>query len=149
GRGKKVTAGCENDSRSAPQGDAYECIRRLLVRLRMILADADEPPAPIIDHAIRIPPVAFRSERNRLFPRKLPVKSLIHKVAEIDGTFMYRVCPAAVFMNAGASVERGRRDVLNFSIGALANDDISSFFRRSRLDPVQVVAIHDDLLKTD
>src|SRR5260370_36967867 len=115
----------------------------------MIRTNPDAVPAAGIDQGRGITPSPFRTKGHRRFTLFLPIEPLVVIVAEINGSFVDRVGSAAIFMDARAGVERGRCDVLDGPIGALADDDIPTFFRRPGFDPIQIGVVHDNLFQTN
>ena len=67
----------------------------------------------------------------------LPVQTLVLEIRKEDRVAEHAIGAAAVFVRAGARIERRRDGVRNFSIGRTADNRDSAGFIRAALEPVQ------------
>jgi hypothetical protein len=77
----------------------------------------------------------------------LEIKSLIDEVGKNDSSMGDSVIAATVFVHARARVESRRCDIRQLSIRGAPHDNFSSTFMGAPFDPVDIVAIHSDLLE--
>ena len=59
------------------------------------------------------------------------------------------VTASSILVNGSASIETGRGDVRGVTIGSSTDDYASAAFRRTALDPVDIVAIKRDIAEPD
>src|SRR5712671_4395891 len=71
----------------------------------------------------------------------LTIDLLISKVGKVDDPVMHDVITAAVFVNAGSGIEFRRVDIGGCSVGGSPDDDLAPSFRRTHLNPIDVLAI--------
>src|SRR5262249_9465015 len=71
----------------------------------------------------------------------LLIDLIIAEVDEIDDVVFHGIGAAAVTVNLRPRVERGRCDVSDRAVGGSDDDDVTTLFERSCLDPVNVVAV--------
>src|SRR5207253_11491080 len=115
----------------------------------MVLSHAEKKISPTVDLSIGVTQARSRSQRLRLCPRSLDIEALVSKIREDNCAVRNRIVSAAIFVHAGAGVEWRRRNVRHSSIWGTANNDLSSAFLGSPLDPINVVAVEPHLFKSD
>ena len=124
--------------------DGGDRVHGLVRGVGVVLTDADQPAAAV-DHAVGVAQaVVVRHGRRRPAPIDA-VEALIGEVREVDDAVEYREVAAAVLVNAGPSVERRWRHVLDVAVRPAPDDHVASSLRRPALDPVDVLAVDDDL----
>jgi hypothetical protein len=74
----------------------------------------------------------------------LTIESLVTVVREKHRPLMNVDGSSSILMNAGAGAESDRCDIGNGPIGCTADDNIPTTLGRSRLDPVDIIAIDRD-----
>src|SRR5438128_1506815 len=115
----------------------------------MVLSHAEKKISPTVDLSIGVTQARNRNQKLRLCPRSLDIEALISKIREDNCAVRNHIVAAAIFVHAGAGVEWRGRNVRHSSIWGTANDDLSSAFLGSPLDPIDVVAIEPNLFKAD
>src|SRR5262245_34723510 len=115
----------------------------------MILAHADHPVTPAVNHAVGVTHFGFLRNSLRLSGAVEAIHSLVSEVREIDCAVAYGKTAAAVFVDARASVERRRREVRRLTIRREFDNHVAAFLLRPGLHPVDVGAINSDLPQTD
>ena len=111
----------------------------------MVLAHTDETPARVIHTRIRVTHLAWRRQCLGRVETFLPVKSLVGKVRKLADSLVNQIIAAAIFVNTGASVERGGIDIGSNPIRAPSDYDITARLLRPHLQPVNVVSIKQRL----
>jgi hypothetical protein len=140
----EVRAGDEHALGAAVDREAHDRIGHHLAA--MIFADADEAIAGGIDVSVGIKtPVA--GDGVRRLTRPLAIHALIGEVREVHGAPVHRVRGAAVLVHARADIETLRRDVLEHAVRRAAHDHVSAAFRRASFGPVQIVAVHGEVIE--
>ena len=114
---------------------------RLVPVARMILADAEEPLPPLVDHAIGVEPLAFRRDGIGRSRSDDAIDALVGEVRVVDEGLRDEVRAAAVFVDARADVVIARRDVDGRAVGASPDEHVASAFLRTPLEPVDVVPV--------
>src|SRR5262245_28184632 len=146
----EIRAAGEPDLRARPaQRYPDDRVDRFASRRRMILAHADHPVTPAVNHAVGVTHFSFRRYSLRLSGAVEAIHSLVGEVREIDCAVAYGKTAAAVFVDARASVERRRREVSRFTIRLKFNNQLAAFLSRPGLNPVDVGAMNSDLTQTD
>src|SRR5262249_6951010 len=136
----------EHDLRArSAQRNPDDCVDRFARRRRMILAHADHPVSPEVNHAVGVTHFGFRRDRLRLSGAVETIQSLVSEVREIDCSVSYCKTSAAVFVDARASVERRRREINRLTIRREFDNYVAAFLLWPGLHPVDVGAINSDL----
>src|SRR5439155_13612092 len=115
----------------------------------MAFAHTEKKISPAVDDSIGVTQARSRGQRPRRRANSLDIEALVSKIREDNGAARNRIVAAAIFVHAGAGVEWRGRNVRHSSIWGTANDDLSSAFLGSPLDPIDVVAIEPNLFKAD
>ncbi len=119
----------------------------------MLLAHADPAPPRRIEPPVGITKAragsGFRGQRPRRPSGHLPIKALIGEIAEEDDAARYRRRAAAIFVHPGAHAEPRRRDVGDGAIRRAPDEDAAPLLARPSLDPVDVLAIDQDVAEAD
>ena len=102
-----------------------------------------------IDDAVGIAQVLFRGERSRLGPGVLAIHALILEVGEIDGALGHGEGAPTILVDARPDVERRRSHVGGQPVGRAAHHHVPAPLLRTRLHPVDIVAVQGDLSKAD
>ena len=128
----------------------------------MIFAHANHTVAFRVDHRVGIAqerrhsclrtagirPVLWR-DRSRRQTNRLSIQFLIAKVRKVNHAALHGVISAAVFVDPRAGVEFPRRHVDTLAVTRVSDNYLASAFRRSHLDPINVVAVQLDLAQPD
>jgi hypothetical protein len=129
--------------------EAYKRIHWFAAGHRVILAHADQAPARIVADRIRVSQRGLGRNRTGRKSRKLFVKSLISEIREINYAVSYYVITAAIFVNERSGVERRRIYVCDCTRRVAPDNYVSAPLRRPHLNPVDVLAVHRRLGKSD
>src|SRR6266478_3331320 len=79
----------------------------------------------------------------------MTIKLLISEVRKVDDSVTPDVVAAAVFVNAGSRVEFGRVDIGCCSVAGSPHNDLAPAFRRTHLNPIDVLAIQARLAQSN
>ncbi len=126
-----------------------------LAAAAVILAHPDPTVASAIDDAVGETPAAYRvggrcRERlRRSFLRCEAIKPAIGEMREVDRAIRHQPGATAVFVHAGADVERRRHHVGHAAGAGGAYDHIASLLLRPRLQPVDRAAVEPHVGETD
>ena len=115
----------------------------------MVLAHTKKKISPAVDLSIGVTQARSRGQRPRRRANSLDIEALVSKIREDNCAVRNRIVSAAIFVHAGAGVEWRRRNVRHSSIWGTANNDLSSAFLGSPLDPIDIVAVEPHLFKSD
>src|SRR5690348_8826312 len=152
-RGKEVVTGGEHLAgigSGAGGVDAYDGVHWLVSRLRMVFANADPAAAPRVEKAIAVSPGALGCKRHGLGGAAVQaIEAVVGIVRKIESACRDEPGAPSVLVNAGAHVERRRRDVFRRPVRSLAHHYIAAGLLRTHFDPVDIVAIHPDFGKAD
>ncbi len=149
GAGVKVVPGDEDLRSPGRQVDADHGIGGFSFGLGMIFTDTKHQLALAINHAIGVAPLPGWGDRFRGLARPLAIEALIGKIRKVDDAIGHGKSPAAVFVDARASVERGRGKVGGLAIRAAAHHHVTPALRRTHFGPVNVCAVKSHLHQTD
>src|SRR5205823_9277238 len=115
----------------------------------MVLAHTKKKISPAVDDSIGVTQARSRGQRPRRRANSLGIEALVSKIREDNCAVRNRIVSAAIFVHAGAGVEWRGRNVRYSSIWRTPNNDLSSAFLGSPLDPINVVAVEPNLFKAD
>jgi hypothetical protein len=79
----------------------------------VVLADADEPAAFVVDHCIRVSIAGFAGESMGRTTKALLIESLVLEVGEVDPAAPNGEGASSVLVHSGAHTEFGRRAFCN------------------------------------
>ena len=127
---------------------AHQGVDRLPVT-GMVLAHTKKKISPAVDDSIGVTQARSRGQRPRRRANSLGIEALVSKIREDNCAVRNRIVSAAIFVHAGAGVEWRGRNVRYSSIWRTPNNDLSSAFLGSPLDPINVVAVEPHLFKSD
>src|SRR5215510_15285623 len=97
----EIRAAGEGDLRTrSAQRYPDDCVDRFASRRRMILAHADHPVTPAVNHAVGVTHFGFLRNSLRLSGAVEAIHSLVSEVRETDCDVAYAKTAAAVFVDA-------------------------------------------------
>ncbi len=138
--GAEVVAAGEDGDGAGDEVDRDQLVDRL-ASAGMILADADEAVAMVVERQVGVAEGPRRSHRRRLLADLVVVNALVIEVTEPNAAAAHQARPAAIFMGAGADVEAVRRDIRDGAVGRAADHDVAPVLGGAAFDPVDILAV--------
>ncbi len=129
--------------------DAHQSVDRFMPGQGMVFAHADQPVTIAIQDTVCIAHFSLRGDGSGFASWLLAINALIGEIGEIYCATMNRESATAILMHRGSGVEGRRSEVDSLPFPGAPHNDAPAGFRRSHLDPVDILPFKSNLLKPD